>query len=99
MSGQSFPFFADHNVMATRDLLNAQRCASTLTKWGCKAEVEVKTMKPGEMSDADLLFSAELPNSSNRAFFAGNSVERAVNGFKSFGRSNPTVNVIDRFWR
>ena len=44
-------------------------------------------------------FSAELPDSSNRAFFGGNSVERAVKGFKSFRRSNPTVDVIARFWR
>jgi hypothetical protein len=29
-------------VMATSDLLSAQRCASTLTDWGCKAKVEVK---------------------------------------------------------
>ena len=29
-------------VMATRDLLSAERCTSTLTSWGCKAKVEVR---------------------------------------------------------
>jgi hypothetical protein len=31
-------------VIATGDLLSAQRCASRLTDWGCKAKVEVKPL-------------------------------------------------------
>jgi len=34
-------------VMATRDLLSAQRCANTLTEWGCKAKVEVMVFWEG----------------------------------------------------
>ena len=74
-------------VMATGDLLSAQRCASRLTDWGCKAKVEVKTVNLHEMSDPDLL--AETPYSAELSRIRSNETQPNSDLWKSrIGRRN-----------